>query len=207
MNLIQNFLRVTQHRVGNHRESLLPQVVQRLGVGGKRPSLHQLQVEHRNVQLPLGTHLRILLPQGARRCISGIGQQGFPLQLQFLIDPIKYGSSHVHLSPYNEPGKLLRQVLWDKADRAQIPRYILSHPAIAASGSLVKLPVPILQSNRQAIHLWLHAVFCPGQRLQYLGQKALHLVPVEYILQALQGHRMPHLGKVVEHSVSHPLGR
>ncbi len=47
-----------------------------LGMGGERPALCQLKVEDLNVQPAPGTDLGVLLAQGARSSIAGIGHQG-----------------------------------------------------------------------------------------------------------------------------------
>ena len=191
----------------DHRESLGPQILQRLRVGGKLPSLRQLQIKHRNIQPSPGADLRILLPQRTRRGISGICHQGLSLQLQLLVDLLKNSASHIHLTPDDQPGQLLRQRHRDRPDGAQVPCHILSHPAIAPGSPLVEYPVAVLQRHRQTVHLRLHTVLCLRQRLPHPVQKIQNLLPVEYILQTLQRNRVHHLRKLVEHRISHPLSR
>ena len=102
--------------MGDDLKPLGGQVVQRLGVGGELPPLGQLQVEHLDIQLPLGADLRVQLPQGAGGGVPGIGHQGLSLELPHAVDLLKHGAGHVDLAPDDEPGQLLRQRHGDGAN-------------------------------------------------------------------------------------------
>ena len=54
------------------------QIIKGLRVGGEFPSLRQLQIEHRNIQLPLGADLRIQLPQRPSGGVPGLAMRGLP---------------------------------------------------------------------------------------------------------------------------------
>ena len=103
-------------------------------------------------------------------------------------------------------GQLLRQRHGDGADGAQVLRHVLPYPAVAAGGAADEHAVPILQRHGQAVHLGLHAVQGVRQVGGHLLQKVPHLLAVEYVLQALQRHLVPHLLKLAQELAAHPLG-
>ena len=192
--------------MGDGRESLFLQILDGLGMGGERPALCQLKVEHRNIQPAPGADLGVLLAQGASSSVAGIGHQGLSLQLQPVVDLLKNGAGHIHLAPDDEPGQLFRQDHGNGANGAQIPGDILALAPIAPGGALIEHAVPVFQSHGQAVYLGLHAVFRPGQGFQHLGQEILNLTSVEYVLQALQRDGVHHLRKIIQRGVPHPLG-
>ena len=202
--LRQNVRRLRQPPVGNDLETLAGQIVDRLRVGAECPPLRQLQIEHRDIQPPLGGNLGIQLPQGAGGGVAGIGHQRLALDLPPGVDLLEHAARHVHLAPDDEPRQLLRQRHGDGADGAEILRHVLPHPSIAPGGAPDEHAVPVFQRHGQAVHLGLHAV---GRVLQrYLLQKAADLIVVEHVLQALQRHGVCHLLELRQRLVAHPLG-
>ena len=188
----------------NDLEMLAGQIVDGLRVGGECPPLRQLQIEHRDVQPPLGGDLGIQLPQGAGGGVAGIGQQRLALDLPPGVDLLEHAARHVDLAPDDEPGQLFRQRHGDGADGAEILRHVLPHPSVATGGAPDEHAVPVFQRHRQAVHLGLHAVSRVLQR--YLLQKAADLIVVEHVLQTLQRHGVGHLLKLRQRLSAHPLG-
>ena len=134
------------------------QIVQRLGMAGKLPSLGQLQIEDGDIQPPLGGDLGIQLPQRARSGVAGIGHQGRALDLPSGVDLLEHAAGHIDLAPDNEMGQLLRQRHGDGADGGQVLCHVLPHSAVAAGRATDEHTVPVLQRHGQAVHLGLHAV-------------------------------------------------
>ena len=169
--------------MGNDLEALSGQIVNGLRVGGEFPALRQLQIEHGDVQLPLGADFGIQLPQRPGGGVPGIGHQGLSLQLPFGVDGLKHRAGHIHLAPDNKPGQLFRQCHGNRADSPEILRHILAHPAIAPGSATDKHTVPVFQRHGQSVHLWLHGIFRVGpQRLLHPLAERRDLRLVEYIL-------------------------
>ena len=180
------------------------QIVDGLRMGGERPPLRQLEVEHGDVQTALRRDLRIQLPQRAGGGVAGVGHQRLPLQLPACVDLLKYAAGHIDLAPDDEPWQLLRQRHGNGADGAEILGHVLSYPSVAPGSAPDEHAVPVLQRHRQAVHLGLHA---PHRRVQRdLFQKLAHLVVVEHILQALQRDGMGHLFKFGQRASADALG-
>ena len=187
-------------------ESLGGQILQGLSVGGKGPALGQLEVEHPDVQPPLGADLAVQLPQGTGGGVPGIGEGGLLPLLPLLVELVKDHLGHEDLAPDDEPGQLLRQHHGDGADGAEVLRHVLPHPAVAPGGPLNKHAVPVLQSHAEAVHLGLHGVGGALHRLGHPLGELTYLLRGEHVLEALQRHRMRHLLKAVQGRASHPLG-
>ena len=133
--------------MGNDLEPLGGQIIKSLRVGGEFPALRQLQIEHGDVQLPLGADLGIQLPQRPGGGVPGVGHQGLALQLPLGIDALEHGPGHVDLAPDNKPGQLFRQGHGNRADGAEILRHILPHPAVAPGGAPDEHTVPVFQGH------------------------------------------------------------
>ena len=202
--LRQNVRRLGQPLVGNDLEMLAGQIVDGLRVGAECPPLRQLQIEHRDIQPPLGGDLGIQLPQGAGGGVAGIGHQRLALDLPPGVDLLEHAARHVDLAPDNEPGQLFRQCHGNGADGAEILRHVLPHPSVATGGAPDEHAVPVFQRHRQAVHLGLHAVSRVLQR--YLFQKAADLIVVEHVLQTLQRYGVGHLLELRQRLSAHPLG-
>ena len=188
-------------------EALGGQVVDGLAMGGKGLSLRQLQIKYGDVQPPLGGNAGIFLPQGAGGGVAGIGHELLALNLQGGVDLLEHRAGHVDLAPDDEAGQLVRQRLGQGGDGADVLRHVLPHPAVASGGAAVEHAVAVLHRHAETVHLGLHAVAGAGQFPGHTVQKVPHFTLVEHVLQALQGHGMGHLGKVVQQPVTHPLGR
>ena len=128
-------------------EPLGGQIINGLRMGQEFPALRQLQIEHRDVQLPLGADLGVQLPQGTGGGVPGIGHEGLALQLPLGVDGLKHGPGHVDLPPDNEPGQLFRQGHRDGADGAEILRHVLPHPSVAPGGAPDEHTVPVFQGH------------------------------------------------------------
>ena len=191
--------------MGNRRKSLFAEIGNGFRMGGKIPSLCQLQIEHGNVQPALRADSGVFLAQGACRRVAGIGHQGFSLQLQLLVDLLKYTARHIHLAAHDQARQFFRQRFGNRTDRPQILRYILPHLSVTAGRSLIKHTVAVFQRHGQAVNLRLHAVCRLRQRFSYLLQKRPYLIAVKHILQALQRYRMYYLGKIVQSLITHAL--
>ena len=182
------------------------QVFQSLAVAGEAHTFRQLDVEHQNVQLPLGGHLGILLPQRTGGGISGIGEGLLPVFLQRRVQGVEGLLGHVDLPPDDEPGRGVFQRHWDGADGAQILRHILAHIAIATGGTPDELAVHVFQCHGQAIDFRLHRKFRVCHRLLGVQQKVIQLFHAEHILKAHQRHRVSHLGEGIHRLTAHPPG-
>ena len=177
--------------MGDDLEPLGGQIVKGLRVGGEFPALRQLQIEHGDVQLPLGADLGIQLPQRPGGCVPGGGHQRLALQLPLGVDALKHGPGHVDLAPDDEPGQLFRQRHGNGADGAEVLRHVLPHPAVSPGSAPDKHAVPVFQGHGQAVHLGLHGIFRHGaEGLLHLLAEGGYLPLVKHILKALQGHLM-----------------
>ena len=139
--------RAVEGLVGDDLEPLGTEVLQRLCVGEELLPLRQLEVEHLDVQPPLGADLGVQLPQGARGGVAGVGHERLSLELPHGVDLLEYGAGHIHLAPDDEPGQLVRQDHGDGADGLQILRHVLPHPAVAPGSAPDKHAVPVLQGH------------------------------------------------------------
>ena len=190
--------------MGNDLEMLAGQIVDGLRVGGECPPLRQLQIEHRDIQPPLGGDLGIQLPQGAGGGVAGIGHQWLALDLTPGVDLLKHTAGHVHLAPHDEAGQLLRQGHGDRPNGPQIFGHVLPHPSVTPGGAPDEHAVTVFQCHGETVHLRFHAV---GGVLQgYLLQEAADLLVVEHILQAFQRHGVGHLLKLRQRLSAYPLG-
>ena len=166
--------------MGNDLEVLGGQIVQRLRVGGERAALRQLEVEHSDVQPPLGGDLGIELAERAGGGVAGVGHEGLALDLTAGIDLLEHAAGHVDLAPDDKTGQLLRQRHGDGADGAEVLRHVLAHLAVAPGRAPDEHAVTVLQGHGQAVHLGLNAVYRAVQR--HFLQKAADLIVVEHVL-------------------------
>ena len=196
----------TQQAIGDDLEVLGAEIVQGLRVGGEAAALGQLEVEHGDVQLPLGGDLGVQLPQRACRRVAGIGHQGLALDLPAGVELLKHTAGHIHLAPDDEMGQLLRQGHRDGADGAQIFRHVLAYLAVAPGGPPDEHAVLVFQGHGQAVHLGLHAVFRLGHGLRHPQQEIPDLLAVKDVLKALQWHVVADLFKLGQGRAAHPLG-
>ena len=193
--------------MGNDLEPLGGQIIKGLRVGGEFPALRQLQIEHGDVQLPLGADLGIQLPQRPGGGVPGVGHQGLALQLPLGVDALKHGPGHVDLAPNDEPGQLFRQCHGNGTDGAEVLRHVLAHPAVSPGGAPDEHAVPVFQGHGQAVHLGLHGIFRHGaEGLLHLLAEGGHFALVEHILKALQGHLMGIGLEGIQNFAAYPLG-
>ena len=193
--------------VGNDLEPLGGQIVKGLRVGGEFPALRQLQIEHGDVQLPLGADLGIQLPQRPGGGVPGVGHQGLALQLPLGVDALKHGPGHVDLAPNDEPGQLFRQCHGNGTDGAEVFRHVLAHPAVSPCSAPDKHAVPVFQRHGQAVHLGLHGIFRHGaEGLLHLLAEGGHFALVEHILKAFQRYLVGVGLEGIQNFAAYPLG-
>ena len=162
-NLFFNFLGVRQFFIGNDLKAEAFQIFQGLAVAGEGDTLCQLHIKHQNIQLPLGGDLRIFLPQGACRRVSGIGKGLLSVFFQRGVQGAKGLLGHIHLSPDNEPGRGVFQSHRDGADGFQIFRYVLPHYTVSPGSATDKTAVLVFQGHGEAIDFRLNRVGGVGQ--------------------------------------------
>ena len=193
--------------VGDDLEPLGGQIIKGLRVGGEFPALRQLQIEHGDVQLPLGADLGIQLPQRPGGGVPGVGHQGFALQLPLGVDALEHGPGHVDLAPNDEPGQLFRQCHGNGTDGAEVLRHVLAHPAVSPCSAPDKHAVPVFQRHGQTVHLGLHGVFRHGsQGLLHLLAEGGYLALVEHILKAFQRYLVGIGLEGIQNFAAYPLG-
>ena len=101
--IIVDLLHPAQLLIGNDLKTQIFQIIQRLGMGGKRHAFRQLDIENENVQSPFRGDLGIQLPQGTRRGISGVCKEGLALLFLPGIELFEALFGHIHLTADNEP--------------------------------------------------------------------------------------------------------
>ena len=166
--------------MGNDLEVLGSQIFQCLRVGGERAALRQLEVEHSDVQPPLGGDLGVKLAERAGGGVAGVGHEGLALDLTAGVDLLEHAAGHVNLAPDDKTGQLLRQRHGDGADGAEVLRHVLAHLSVAPGRTTDEHAVTVLQRHGQAVNLGLDAVYRALQR--HFLQKAADLIVVEYVL-------------------------
>ena len=177
------------------------EIIQRLAVGRKAPSLAQLDVENQDIQLPLRHHAGVLLPKAARGGVARIGEERLTALLPGSVQLLENLLGHKNLTPDNQPRRCVLNPQRNAADGAQIFGHVLAGLAVAAGCAAHEGAIDILQRHGQAVHLGLDAVL---RRLDP-RQKVTQLIRREDVLQTLQRHRMGHRRKL--RLAAHPLGR
>ena len=150
----------------------------------------QLQVEKNDIQPAFRRNTRILLAQGACRCIPRVGEERFAVRLTFGIEFSKHRFGHIYLAAHDQVRQLFRQLLWKRANRAQIFCHVLAGSPVAARRAAYKASVAVLQRHGKAIHLGLYTVFHRWELFAHMAVKLLHLLCAEHILQTLQRYLM-----------------
>ena len=130
---------------------------------GEGDPLCQLHIEYQNIQLPLGGDLRIFLPQGACRRVSGIGKGLLSVFFQRSIQCVKGLLGHIYFSPDNESGGGILQDHGDGADGFQVFRYVLPHYPVSPGSATNKTAVLVFQGHGQTIDFRLNRVGGVGQ--------------------------------------------
>ena len=191
--------------MGNGGKAQVFQKVQTFPVGREKFPFRQLDIEHVNVQSPLGGDLRVQLPQRTGGGVPGVGKQGLPLLLLGPVQPPEAGFRHEHLSPDDEPLRGVFQYHGNSVDGPQILRHILAHVAVSTGGSPDELSVLIFQRHGKAVDFRLHGKYRIGVRSKHPVHKVRQLFLGENILQAVQGHRMGNFFKFGQCLAPHPL--
>ena len=182
-NFRYDLIRAMQNFERNHLKAEPAQILQRLRVILKFDALRQLDIEHKNIQLPFGGNSGIQLPQRTGGGVAGIGKQGLPLRFLTRIQSLKAFLGHIDLTPDNKPFRSALQCHGDGMDGFQILRHVLAHHAVAPGCAPDEHAVPVLQGHGQAVHLRLHGIDGgSAQGLVHPVTEIRHLAVIEYVL-------------------------
>ena len=152
----------------------------------KGDSLHILHIEYDNGQLPRRRNPGVQLPEGSRSGIARIGKKSLSVLLSVLIQPSKHRAGHKYLPADNQVRDRLGQLQRNGADRLEVSRHVLPHPAVPAGGAPDKGAVYILQCYRQPVYLRLHVIFRLRHRAPDPLVKLGQLPQIKHILETLQ---------------------
>ena len=142
----------------NYFKALFLQVFQGFCMCGKRLTLCPLDVKYPDVQFTGGGDFGIQLPQGTCRRISGIGKEGFPLQLPSGIELFKAHFRHKDFASNNKRWQSLRQTQRDGGDGFEVFRHVLPYLPVASGSAPDKQAVFVFQSHGKPVHFGLHII-------------------------------------------------
>ena len=163
-----------------------------VGVGGAH---HPADAVHDRAERAGGGDPRVLLPQGARGGVAGIGEGGLARLLQRLVQPVERLGRQEDLAAHLEQlGYVVPdQPVGDRLDRLHVQRDVLAGPPVTAGGGADEPAALVHQVDREPVDLELTQVgpgpaelggpVGPGGEL--LGRE--HVVQAEQPLQVLDG--------------------
>ncbi|MNI17184.1 hypothetical protein D3C73_705460 [compost metagenome] len=194
-------LQVADMRIGNIRRNLADAVAAKL-------------------QRPVGSDLRVQLPQAARRCVARIGESlAADFQLRG-VEPLETGLGHEHFAAHFQGRRPAGAVQLERnvAYGAHVDADVFAGGAIAAGRAAHQHAILIQQADGQAIELGLTAIFngCAAteqvarRQVQAFGHPAVELTHVgffEGVAEAEHRHFVTHLGERRQRRAAHSLGR
>ena len=177
-------------RVG-HRQPQLPQGSVGLALRGELSPLDGPDPVDQHPQRPRRADGGILLPQGSRGRVAGVGEGRLAGLHEAVVERLEAGDGEEHLSAHLQHGRRVpREPVRDAVDRQHVGRDVLPDPSVAAGGRDAQAPVQVEQVDREAVDLELAQVAL-GRRP---GQPGGELLVGEHVVKAQQpapvGHRL-----------------
>ena len=181
---------------------------------------HLAQAVTAKFQRTAGGDLRVELPQAARRRVTRV-REGFAASRHLgFVQALKPGLGHKHFTPHLQHGgpATAVQLERDVAHGPHVDADVFTRGAITSRGTAHQMPVPVQQTDRQAIQLGLAAVFDLGTATKQVagGQiqpfidpavELAHVRLIEGVAQTQHRHFMADLREGRQRSAAHPLGR